>query len=123
MNAHDEIQQLINDYFTGVYTGNTDLLGRLFDPEAQVFGVVNELQYHKPVALYLEGVAARKSPKELGETFRMKTLAVDVMGDIGSARLYSPMLGFEYCLYLTLARRRAGWQIVNKTYATPVPTI
>ncbi|MFZ6647308.1 nuclear transport factor 2 family protein [Undibacterium sp. TJN25] len=123
MAAHEEVLKLIDDYFTGVYTGNTGLLQSLFDPHAQVFGEVNGLHHHKPISVYLEGVAARKSPKELNEPFRMKTLGIDVMGDIASARLYSPMLGFEYCLYLTLAHREAGWQIVNKTYAAPLLAI
>jgi len=123
MDAYKEILRLIDDYFVGVYTGNVDLLKSIFDPHAQIFGVVDEVQYQKPIAMYLDGVAARKSPKDLNEPFLMKTLSVDVMGHIASVRLYSPMLTFKYYLYLTLVRRPSGWTIVNKTYATPVPTI
>jgi hypothetical protein len=93
MNPQDSIASLVNAYFNGVYRGDAEALRALFD-----------------------GVAARKSPKELGEPYLMKTLAVDRLGSIASAKLDSPMLGFDYHLYLTLCLRADGWRIVNKTF-------
>lgn len=104
-------------YLRGVYQGDTATLAALFAPEAQVYGDINGQPYFKTIAAYLEGVAGRASPQSLGEPYRMQVLSVDSMGSVGNARLHSPMLGFNYHLYLTLRRGERGWRIVNKTFA------
>lgn len=131
MHAHAQILALIDKYFDAVYTGNAALLGSLFDPGAQVYGDIDGQLYHKSVADYLLAVAGRDSPAKRGEPFLMRPLSVDVAGSIASVKLYSPMLGFRYLLYLTLVLRAGNWIIVNKTFTniahdpleeTPCPT-
>jgi len=119
MSSHSEIERLVDQYFQGVYHGKTELLKQLFDPAAQVFGVIDGKPYHKTGADYISGVGNRQSPAELGEPYRMKLLAIDLLGDIATVRLHSPMLGFDYRLYLTFALRPEGWKIVNKTFTHP----
>jgi hypothetical protein len=119
MSPHSQIIQLVEQYFLGVYHGDTKLLAELFDPAAQVYGVVNGEPYHKTAANYLVGVAGRQSPAALGEPYRMRLLAIDVLASIANVRLHSPMLGFDYHLYLTFAKRADGWKIVNKTFTHP----
>lgn len=104
-------------YLRGVYEGDTVALAALFAPEALVFGDINGQPYLKTIASYLEGVAGRASPQSLGEPYRMRVLSADSMGNIGSVRLHSPMLGFNYHLYLTLRRGESGWRIVNKAFS------
>jgi hypothetical protein len=116
MDPQDSIARLVAAYFDGVYRGDAGALRALFDTDAQVYGEIDGLAYHKTIAAYLDGVATRKSPKDLGEPFLMKTLAVDRLGSIASVKLHSPMLGFNYHLYLTLCLRETGWRIVNKTF-------
>jgi hypothetical protein len=116
MNQQDSIAAVVDAYFEGVYNGSVETLRALFDVDAQVYGEVDGHAYHKTVSAYLEGVAARKSPRQLGEPFLMKTLAVDRLGSIASVKLHSPMLGFNYHLYLTLCLRADRWTIVNKTF-------
>lgn len=113
---HDSIDAIVNAYFNGVYTGDTASLASLFDTNAQVYGVIDGKAYHKPIAAYLDGVASRKSPQALGEPYRMRLLAVDNLGSIATATLHSPMLGFNYYLYLTLRQLDGKWSIVNKTF-------
>lgn len=112
----DSIANVVEAYFQGVYTGDTGVLSQLFDVDAQVYGENSGQAYHKPISAYLEGVAARKSPKELGEPYRMQTLAIDSLGPIANVKLHSPMLGFNYHLYLTLRQLDGKWAIVNKTF-------
>ena len=104
-------------YLRGVYEGDTATLATLFAPQAQVYGDIDGQPYFKTAAAYLEGVAGRASPQSLGEPYRMRVLSVDSMGGIANVRLHSPMLGFNYHLYLTLRRGIDGWRIVNKTFA------
>jgi hypothetical protein len=112
----DAIAAIVDAYFDGVYSGNATALNALFDVNAQVYGEVDGLAYRKPIQAYLDGVAARQSPKALGEPFLMKTLAIDRLGSIASVKLHSPMLGFNYHLYLTLCLWDGNWRIVSKTF-------
>ena len=112
-----DIAAVAEAYLRGVYEGDTAALATLFAPEAQVYGDIDGQPYFKTIAAYLEGVAGRASPQSLGEPWRMRVLSVDSMGSIGQVRLHSPMLGFNYHLYLTLRRGIDGWRIVNKTFA------
>lgn len=119
MSTHAEILKLTDQYFSGVFNGDTELLSSLFDPAAQVYGVVDGKPYHKTAAAYIDGVGNRQSPASLGEPYRMRTMAVDVLGEIANVRLHSPQFNFDYHLYLTLAKRESGWKIVNKTFTHP----
>jgi Putative lumazine-binding len=116
MNHHAQILAVADAYLDGVYTGNTEALAALFDSHAQVYGEIDGQPYHKPIAAYLDGVASRLSPQQLGEAYRMETLAIDLLGSIATLRLRSPMLGFNYHLYLTLRLHDDKWKIVNKTF-------
>lgn len=120
--AHPQILALIGRYFDGVYTGNAALLATLFDDGAQVYGDIDGQPYHQPVAAYLLAVAGRDSPARRGEPLLMRTLGIDVAGSIANVKLYSPMLGFRYQLYLTLVLRTGNWLIVNKTF-THIPAL
>jgi hypothetical protein len=122
MSSYPEILNLVDRYFQGVFNGDTELLATLFDPAAQVYGVIDGVPYHKTAFDYMAGVAKRQSPASLGEPYRMRTLSLDLLGDIANVRLHSPMLGFDYHLYLTLAKRQDGWKIVNKTFTQPSST-
>ncbi len=113
---HDSIAAIVNAYLHGVYTGDTATLSTLFDPNAQVYGEINGEPYFKSIAAYLEGVASRQSPQQLGELYRMDILAVDNLGSIATVKLHSPMLGFNYHLYLMLRRLEGKWSIVNKIF-------
>ena len=111
------ITGLAHAYLNGVYRGDTVALAALFEPDAQVYGEIDGLPYHKTVAAYLEGVAARQSPLQLGEPYRMHILAIDSLGSIASVKLHAPMLGLNYQLFLTLRQLEGAWRIVNKTFS------
>lgn len=114
--SQDGVRAIADAYLNAVHQGDAATLAGLFDPGAQVYGEINGQAYHKPIAAYLEGVAARQSPLRLGEPYGMRVLAIDSLGGIASVKLHSPMLGFNYYLYLTLRRHDGRWLIVNKTF-------
>lgn len=113
---HDQIVAIADAYLNAVYAGDAAALAALFDPTAQVYGEIDGRPYFKSAADYVQGVASRQSPRELGEPYRMKVLAIDSLGGIASIKLHSPMLGFNYHLYLTARRLDGKWLIVNKTF-------
>lgn len=121
MHPHQAVLAVIDDYFRGLFAGNIELLRRTFHPSAVLFGEVKGEPYLRPLEEYLQVVAQRQSPQQLGEEFRMRALAVDVLGDIANVRVHCPMLGFNYYDYLALARHHGDWRIVNKLF-THVPS-
>lgn len=117
MEEYQEILAVLKDYFTGLYTGDTALLRKVMHPEAALFAELRGQSYYKRLDAYLEGVASRKSPKEVGEPYRMRVLSLDVTHNMAHAKVHVPALGFNYYNYLTLLRREGGWVIVNKVFA------
>lgn len=116
MNDHQAILQMLQTYAESVFTGDTTRLRNAFHPQAALFGEVKGAPYYKSLDDYIAAVAQRQSPQSLGETFRLRPLAVDVQGPVAHARMSSPMLGFNYIDYLNLVRLDGRWVIANKTF-------
>lgn len=120
--AYEGVFALVDVYFQSIYTGNAEALRSTFDPKCRLFADVDGSRYEKSVDEYVRGVANRKSPRELGEPFRMQAIGVEVLGAIAMVRTRQLMLGFDYRDYLTLVRRDGQWLIANKTFVNVNPT-
>ena len=103
MNREDieKIQDAIENYFKGIYHGDTELLKSVFHPKALLFGDIQGQTYFKNVPEYIEGVKNRKSPGELGEKFRMQIISIERLGEIAFVNLHVPMFDFNYYDYLS----------------------
>ncbi|MFN3850420.1 MAG: nuclear transport factor 2 family protein [Spirosomataceae bacterium] len=111
-----EIQNVINDYFEGIYNGNIEQLRGAFYQDCLLFGDINGQPYFKKLDEYIEGVKHRKSPHELGEEFRMEILSIETLGNNAVVKLHVPMLGFNYYDFLSLSKLNGKWLIVNKLF-------
>ena len=110
------IEQLISNYFNGIFYGKVPLLASSFDRNAVIYGDIKGEDYLKDIPEYLAGVSNRKSPDELGEIFEMKIIGLDIMGKIAMAKLHVPMLGYNYYDYISLSKKDGEWKIVNKLF-------
>ncbi|WP_063896792.1 nuclear transport factor 2 family protein [Burkholderia anthina] len=110
-----KIIELVERYFDATYRGDVAQLRTVFDARATVVGEVNGQPYFKTIDEYLDGVASRKSPKEIGDNVVMELLALDVQGNIAIAKLHVRMLGFNYYNYFTIIRQRDTWLVITKT--------
>ena len=119
--AYESIFALIDAYFQSIYRGDPAALRSTFHPQCRLFADVKGAPYEKSVDQYVEGVATRKSPRELGEPFRMRVLGVETLGVIALVRTRQQMLGFDYRDYLTLLNRDGRWQIVSKVFVHLAP--
>jgi hypothetical protein len=123
MEDYQAILGVLTDYFKGLYTGDTELLRSVFHPEAALFAEVRGQSYYKRLDAYLEGVASRKSPEQVGEPYQMRVLSLDVTYNMAHAKVHVPALGFNYYNQLSLVFMNGAWVIVNKTFAdVPVRT-
>ncbi|MCF0069673.1 nuclear transport factor 2 family protein [Dyadobacter sp. CY261] len=109
-----DIAAVLSDYFNGVFKGDTELLRSAFHPQALVAGDVNGQPYFKTLDQYLDGVKNRKSPFELGESFRMEIISIEIINLIAVAKVRLPMFEFNYHDLLSLTKIDGRWVIVNK---------
>ncbi len=109
-----DIAAVLSDYFNGVFKGDTDLLRSAFHPQALVAGDINGQPYFKTLDQYLDGVKNRKSPFELGESFRMEIISIEIINLIAVAKVRLPMFEFNYHDLLSLTKVDGKWVIVNK---------
>lgn len=104
MTALNELQETLSRYFAGLFEGNVDDLRSVFHPSAMLAGEVNGEIRFRALDEYLQIVANRRAPAELGESFRMTLVSLEVDGSIAVAKAHSPMLGCNYHDYLSLVR-------------------
>lgn len=111
-----QIQKVIENYFYGVFDGNIEKLRKVFHPKALLIGDINGESYFKTLAEYLEGVKDRKSPKELNESFNMKIISLEILGNNAIAKLNVPIFGYNYYDLMSLSKINDNWVIVNKLF-------
>ena len=111
-----EIENLIANYFMGIFNGDRVKLEACFNENVNIYGDIKEIEYFKNIKEYLDGVQNRQSPNDLDEPFQMKIIGIDIMGKIAMAKLHVPMLGYNYYDYLSLAKIDSNWKIVNKIF-------
>jgi len=107
-------QTLENNYFIGIYEGNVDLLGQVFNTGTLLFGDVKQMPYAKTLAEYLDGVKNRQSPKESGKPFKGDIISIKVVNSIGIAEVKVKMYDFLYHEFLSFHQINGKWLIVNK---------
>ena len=112
----DEIQAVIQNYFEGIYNGDVVQLKEVFHSGTLLFGDIKGVPYFKAVTEYIDGVKSRKSPKDLGEDFKMKILSIEILGNNAIVKAQLPMLGYNYFDFLSLAKINQDWKIVNKLF-------
>lgn len=110
------ISALMDDYFNGIYYGDTEKMRSVFHPQALLFADLNGQPYLKTIDEYLDVVQTRKSPEATGEAFRMKVLSVEILNDVAYARLHVPVLGNNYYDFIALSKIDGKWLIVNKLF-------
>ena len=109
------IRQTLEDYyFKGIYEGDIDVLGNIFNKGTLLFGDVKGQPYAKTLDQYLDGVAHRQSPKDSGKPFKGTILAIDVVNSIAVAKVHVKMYEFNYDEFLSFHKISGKWVIVNK---------
>ena len=108
------IAQVLDHYFTGIYEGDVVLLGTVYHPGTLLFGDVKGQPYAKTLAVYLDGVKNRQSPKDSGKPFKGEIDAIDVINSIAVAKVRVIMYEFNYHEFLSFHKIDGRWLIVNK---------
>ena len=121
MNTFDQIGQVLSAYCEGIYSGDVERLRCAFHDSAILWGEVKGQRYYRPLEEYLTVVRNRKSPQALGESYGMKTLAIEIQGNIALAKVCCRMLGYNYTDFLSLLYQDNRWGIVAKLFTHTEP--
>lgn len=108
------ITAVIMNYFNGIYIGDVATLKSAFHPQSIVSGDINGQPYFKTLDQYLDGVKNRKSPRELGEEFRMKILSLEIINNTAIAKVQVPIFEYNYYDQLSFVIVDGKWVIINK---------
>ncbi len=107
-------QALENYYFKGIYEGDVNTLGSIFNPGTLLFGDVKGQPYAKTLDQYFEGVKNRQSPKDSGKPFKGTIISINVVNSIAVAKVHVKMYDFNYDEFLSFHKINNRWLIVNK---------
>src|SRR5476651_954341 len=107
-------QALENDYFKGIYEGDINTLGKIFNPGTLLFGDVKGQPYAKTLDQYLDGVAHRQNPKDSGKPFKGEILNIRVVNSIAVAEVKVTMYDFVYHEFLSFHKIDGKWLLVSK---------
>ena len=105
---------LENLYFKGIYEGDVNALGQIFNSGTLLFGDVKGQPYAKTLDEYLDGVKHRQSPKDSGKPFKGEILNIKVVNSIAIAEVRVKMYDFIYHEFLSFHKLNGKWLIVNK---------
>lgn len=103
-----------NYYFKGIYGGNVELLGKIFNLGALLYGDVQGQPYFKTIDSYLDTVKNRQSPKESGKPFKGEILQIKIVNSIAIAEVNVKMYDYNYRDFLSFHKINGKWLIVNK---------
>ncbi|HET7000727.1 MAG TPA: nuclear transport factor 2 family protein [Puia sp.] len=101
-------------YFKGIYEGDLNALGQIFNSGTLLFGDVKGQPYAKTLDQYLDGVKNRQSPKDSGKPFEGEVLSIKVINSIAIAEVRVMMYDFIYEEFLSFHKLNGKWLIVNK---------
>jgi uncharacterized protein involved in tellurium resistance len=101
-------------YFKGIYEGDLNALGQIFNSGTLLFGDVKGQPYAKTLDQYLDGVKNRQSPKDSGKPFEGEILSIKVVNSIAIAEVKVMMYDFIYHEFLSFHKLDGRWLIVNK---------
>ncbi len=115
--AESQIKQVIQDYLEGLYRCDTELLARVFHPQALYATAVDAAPLIMDMATYLPVVAQRDPPARQNAVRRERILLVDIVGPTTAmVKLECSFFGKDYIDLLTLICVDGRWQIISKVF-------
>ena len=113
----DQVQALLGEYYDALYHLDVARLAEVFHPKAQYFTVQDGELLHLDMPTYLPIVAARESPHQRGEAYRMELESIEFAGPHSAfARLRCSLFGKHYIDLLSLLYLDQRWRIVSKVF-------
>lgn len=107
-----QVEQIVQGYFEGLYQGDVARLRSIFHPDAYL----KAPNQRRSLNEWLDAVASRPVPQQLGSDFNFRILSIEVIRDQAMVKLECPLFEFFYIDFLGLLKENGQWLIVNKMY-------
>ena len=118
-----QIEATVQRYFDGLYNSSGDDIKATFHPDAKITGFMSDtgemaaMNFDRFVAF----VEAQTSPASTGEPYEFDIVAIDIAGQVATAKVIDRYLGKRFTDYLSLVKDDQGWRVYNKLWhADPV---
>ncbi len=118
MAGFDDISELVTAYYVGMYTGDADLLRRVFDPLSRIRGFWAERFLDSDLESFVGAVTGGPSPMSLGQPQQVEVVDTWVEAGIATVIVRDTLHGAEFVDHLALVHAADGWRVVHKSYAT-----
>ncbi|OZG73543.1 hypothetical protein BTA51_11095 [Hahella sp. CCB-MM4] len=106
------LQSMIQEYFDGLYYADTEKLRRIFHRDT----VLKAPGLRRTRDEWLEQVANRPVPSEVGSPYGFRLISLEVVQDQAMAKVECPLFDFSYVDFLGFLRENGQWMIVSKMY-------
>ncbi len=118
-----QVEQTVRRYFDGRYNNSGGDIKATFHRDAMITGFMSDtgamaaMNFDRFVAF----VKAQTSPASAGEPYELDIVAVDIAGQVATAKVIDRYLGKRFTDYLSLVKGDKGWRIYNKLWhADPI---
>lgn len=117
MADEQEIHDVIQLYFDGMFESSEEKARKAFHPNAMITGYNRGELQEMDVTTFAKFVAAQQpSAKDKGETPVLETLSLDVAGETAVAIVRDLYLGRSFIDTLSLIKVDGDWCIYNKLF-------
>jgi hypothetical protein len=111
------VRRVLEDYFDGLYDGDTEKLSRVYHERVRLFCPTDPELVELDLPTYLELVKNRPSPASRGDERFDRVLEVSVPTPMTAhARVECAYLPKRFTDDLTLVRADDGWKIIAKVW-------
>lgn len=118
----NEVAEVMEAYFEGLYQADSKLLLAVFHPDARYVNAVDGDYMNYDMPTYFEIVDGRDAPSATEQARADKILSIE-FGGTQTAFVHASMrmMGREYIDFLTFIREGDRWQIISKIFSyTPL---
>lgn len=107
----------LEDYFDGLYYGDTTRLGRALHPQAHYYTATPGSLLHLDMAQYLPIVDGRPSPASTGEARADRIVSIDFAGPVTALVKAECSVPPKFFVdFLTMVKLDGEWRIVAKVF-------
>lgn len=108
------VKEVLQNYLKAMVTKDTELIGKIFNPAAQMFLVRDAQLLQLPIfpglIQYIQ--TTPKDPEAKG-----RVVSLDIAGTAATGKVEVISKGLVYTDYFNLIKTGGAWMIVNKTFS------
>ena len=117
MDDKQQIENIVQIYFEGMYESSAAKTHDAFHPSAKITGYLEDGLHEMSVDDFAAFVTSQQpSPKDKGEAARCDILSLDIAGDTAVTRVRDDYLGMTFLDTLSLLKTNDQWSIYNKLF-------